>query len=110
MPWSLLPMSNSVMPAARAASRVWVMKLVPPGMRVASPRPGRVSTMWSIVQNTCSGLRTRRFAAASSLRATLPVRSWRNTRSMYSRLLSSPSSATRCSSQILSMIVRAMRK
>jgi hypothetical protein len=43
------------MPAAMAEARVLVMNSRPPGMRVSSLRPGVVSTMWSIVQNTCSG-------------------------------------------------------
>ena len=82
MPWSGWPMSNRVMPAAAQAARVSVMNAVPPGIVVASPRPGIVSTIWSIAAKARAGSATLRPAAERLLSAAAPVRSWRKIRSM----------------------------
>ena len=76
-------MSNKVIEASFAARRMVRINASPPGTRVLSVRPGKVSTIWSIVANTCRGLRTRRPSAARLVSATLPVRSCRNRRSTY---------------------------
>ena len=75
MPWSGWPMSNSVMPAAAQAARVCVMNAVPPGIIVASPRPGNVSMIWSIAAKARAGSATVRPAAARLFNAAAPVRS-----------------------------------
>ena len=98
--------SKTRMPAASAAERVSRMKAEPPGIRVASPRPGVVSTMWSMVQKTRDGSRTGRPDSARLLRATEPVRSCRNMRSIAISDDPSPSSRTTCGSQIFSNRLR----
>ena len=101
MPCSRSLTSMSVIPAARAAARVSVMKALPPSIGVSSPRPGRVSTIWSITAKTRAGSRMERPAAASPLSATAPVRSCRNTRSMAISSAPDGVAATRCASHIL---------
>ena len=72
----------------------------PPGMRVSSPRPGNVSTMWSIVQKTRDGSATGRPDSRRLLRAMDPVRSCRKIRSMATSASPLPRSRTTCPSQI----------
>ncbi len=81
------------------------MKARPVGIGVSSVWPGLVSTMWSIVANTWCGEANGRAAASRLSSATLPVRSCGRTRSISTRRVPSPRSATRCRSQIFSKMV-----
>jgi hypothetical protein len=108
MPWSGLATSNSVIPAASHAARVSVMNAWPPGISVASVRPGLVSTMWSVTANTRAESRSVRPISAMRFNAEAPVRSWRNTRSMAMRSAPPGAPVTRWRFQILSRRVSAM--
>jgi hypothetical protein len=65
-----------------AADRVAIINSRPLGISVSSPRPGKVSTIWSIVQKVCSRRRTDRSFLSKLVSAKLPVRSCKNIRSM----------------------------